>query len=376
MKKSDPIKILQIVGTLRTGGIEKLVYDLASKIDSHRFAIEICCAREKTGQFLESVQRLGVPVHFFGDYRRNPTRFFPRYRAFLTAGNFHGVHSHLNHLSSLFLHAPYQIGIPLRIVHYHSDFRYHNHHSLKYALRKVLGFFSEKYSNKVVGISDACLDSVYGSSWRDNPKVERIYNGIDLAVFSAPRPSLLKRQELGVEEDSLVIGHVGQFRREKNHEFILKLAEKICDRNKKVVFLLVGDGPLLERMREGAAARGLGDRIVFSGTRTDVPDLLGMMNFFVFPSLWEGFGMAVVEAQAAGLPVITSMNIPDEIPLISPSVKLPLDDMPIWIDACERLIEHVRKSDRWKKSLPSELKQFSIDTWIRNIERIYSRARL
>ena len=374
MEKPDPIKILQVVGTLRTGGVEKLVYDLTSKINSHRFAIEICCAREQTGQFLEPVRNSGVPVHFFGDYRRNPGSFFSRYRAFLAATGFDVVHSHLNHWSGLFLYTPYKLGVPVRIVHYHNDFSSHKRFTVEYALRKFFGYVSEKYSNTVLGISDACLNSVYGSSWKDNPKVKRIYNGIDLTVFSSIQSSALMRKELGISDGCLVIGHVGQFRKQKNHTFILSLAEKLCARNKKVVFLLVGDGPLLEQVREDAAARGLENRILFTGTRTDIQDLMGIMDIFVFPSLWEGFGMAVVEAQAAGLPVIMSTNIPDEIPLITPSVKLPLDDIEAWNDACKQLIEYVRKNDKRKKSLPRKLEQFSLDTWIRNIERIYSRA--
>ncbi|MCF6335080.1 MAG: glycosyltransferase, partial [Spirochaetales bacterium] len=311
----------------------------------------------------------------FGDYRRNPPRFFSLYRDFLAAGNFHGVHSHLNHLSGLFLYAPNKLGMPLRIVHYHSDFKYHNHYTPKYALRKLFGFFSEKYSNKVLGISDACLDSVYGSSWKGNHKIERIYNGIDLAGLSSTRSFLLKPQDFGIKDNSLVIGHVGQFRKEKNHQFLLEFAEKICALNRHVVFLFVGDGPLLEHTRNEAAARGLDGRIIFTGTRPDVPNLLGIMDLFVFPSLWEGFGMAVVEAEAAGLPVIMSTNIPDEIPLIEPSVKLPLDNMTIWVDACRNLIEYVKKNNRRKKSIPSELKEFSLDTWVRNIERVYSEVR-
>ena len=375
MEKSDPIKILQVVGTLRTGGVEKLVYDLTSKINSHRFAIEICCAREKTGQFLGPVQNSGVPVHFFGDYRRNPGRFFPRYRAFLAATGFDVVHSHLNHWSGLFLYAPYKLGVPIRIVHYHNDFSSHKRFTVEYALRKFFGYVSEKYSNTVLGISDACLNSVYGSSWKGNAKIERIYNGIDLTAFSSTQPSSLKRKELGIRDGSLIIGHVGQFRKQKNHAFILSLAEKICARNKKVVFLLVGDGPLLEQVREDVVARGLGNRILFTGTRTDIQDLMGIMDIFVFPSLWEGFGMAVVEAQAAGLPVIMSTNVPDEIPLVAPSVKLSLEAMESWVDACGHLIEYVQGSSRQKKELPSELEQFSLDVWVRNVERVYGRAR-
>lgn len=374
MKKSDPIKILQVVSTLRTGGIEKLVHDLAVNIDPNRFIIEICCVRRKTGRFLAPVEASGIPVHFFGDYRRNPAGFFSQYRDLLIAGNFHGVHSHLNHLSGLFLYVPYKLGTALRIVHYHSDFKYHNHYTLKYALRKMVGFFSEKYSNKVLGISDACLDSIYGPLWKNRPKVERIYNGVDLVGISSIQPSLLKRHDLGIKDDSMVIGHVGQFRKEKNHQFLLEFAEKICTLNSEVVFLLVGDGPLLEYVRDEAVARGLGERIFFTGTRSDVPDLLGIMDLFVFPSLWEGFGLAVVEAQAAGLPVIMSTNIPDEIPLINPSVKLPLDNMTSWIDAFGLLIEHVQKNNRQEKNHPPELQKFSLNTWVRNIERIYSKA--
>lgn len=371
MNNKYSLKILQVVGSLETGGIEKLVYDLVSKIDPQQFHLEICCVRRRKGQFLKPVLEKGIPVHFFGDYRKKPQDFFPRYKRFIGDNGFDVVHSHMNHWSGFFIRQPCKKGVPLRIVHYHNDFTYRNKKLMNRLALGMLGRITDRYANQIVGISDVCLESVYGPSWKRHDKIQRIYNGIDLDRFSSARTTRPDPEQFGINPQSIVIGHVGQFRPQKNHLFIVNIAEKLCERFAGLVFFLIGDGPLLHQVQEYVVQKGLVDNFIFTGARTDVPALMQLMDFFVYPSLWEGFGLAVVEAQAAGLPVVASDRIPVEIPLGKLSRRISLDKMESWVEACENLIQDKNIRTQRFVSNEEQFKEFSIETWVKKIETLY-----
>lgn len=372
MIKRNKIRILEVVNDLRLGGIEKLVHDLVFHVDQARFSVEVCCVREKTGPWLNSIEDHDVSVHFLGNYRKNPFLFFSKFNKLLHEKKYQVVHVHLNQFSGLFLYHPFRNHVPLRVAHYHSDFTPRNRLLVKRFLFLCFRKITDRYANNVIGISDACLDSVYGHHRRQQqPNIKRIYNGVELNRFSEAIAPHDAHRALGIDPVSVVIGHVGRFRHEKNHAFIVEIASRLCPRFKNLVFLLVGDGPLMDDIEKLAQEKGLSKQFVFTGARTDIPELMQLMNLFIFPSLWEGFGLAVIEAQAAGLPVITSDHIPSEIPLLNLSRRISLDDMEAWVSACEQLIKDNNVSSRHLQPAGELLREFSIETWVEKIEALY-----
>ena len=133
----------------------------------------------------------------------------------------------------------------------------------------------------------------------------------DAYVFSNDKRILI-RKELGLPENAFVIGHVGRFSKVKNHRFIIELCELVLKQNRNTYVLFVGQGDLLEETREIVMKKHLENVIKFLGLRNDVPDLMQAMDVFVFPSLYEGLPVTMVEAQAAGLPCVISDKVPDE----------------------------------------------------------------
>ncbi len=122
------------------------------------------------------------------------------------------------------------------------------------------------------------------------------------------------RRELGIPPNSVVVGHVGRFDPQKNHRFLIEIAAVVVTRRPDIDFLLVGDGALRPEMEARVRRMGLSHKIHFAGIRTDVPRLmLGAMDLFLFPSLYEGLGLCVMEAQAAGLRCLISDTVPDEV---------------------------------------------------------------
>jgi glycosyltransferase involved in cell wall biosynthesis len=150
--------------------------------------------------------------------------------------------------------------------------------------------------------------------------------GIDFTPFAPGSVREDIRREFGIPSDSIVVGHVGRFAEQKNHAMILDIAEAIRRRTDKFHLLLVGDGPLQARIAEDVNQRGLASCITFAGVRADVPRLFtSLFDVFLFPSLFEGLGLVLVEAQAAGCPVVISDVIPQEADMVSRLVtRIPL----------------------------------------------------
>ena len=143
-------------------------------------------------------------------------------------------------------------------------------------------------------------------------KFEIIKNGIEIGKFSYnPDVRLAKRKELGLN-NAFVIGHVGHLSPEKNHIFLLHIFSEIIAQIPSVKLVLVGNGYLESKLKEVVKKKNLTNNVLFLGARNDVPDLLQAFDLFIFPSLFEGLGIAAIEAQAAGLPCLLADTLPLE----------------------------------------------------------------
>jgi glycosyltransferase involved in cell wall biosynthesis len=170
-----------------------------------------------------------------------------------------------------------------------------------------------------------------------------------------------------------VVGHVGRFHPQKNHSFLVNVAQRIAARRQDAYFLLIGDGALRETTHNQVRQQGLDDRFVFTGDRTDVPDLLQAMDVFCFPSLYEGLPNALLEAQAVGLPCVVSDRITGETTAIESQVsQLPIDLSPDrWADRVIEMSAQDRRKNHpvaWTVIAQGE---FSIDYCVDQLVSIY-----
>jgi glycosyltransferase involved in cell wall biosynthesis len=203
-----------------------------------------------------------------------------------------------------------------------------------------------------------------------------LYCGIDLEPFRQEVSREAVRQELGIPKDAPVVGHVGRFTPQKNHAFLLQIAAEVVKMRPDVRFLLVGDGPLRPQIEARARELGIAGNAIFTGVRSDVPRLmLGAMDAFIFPSLWEGLGLVVVEAQAAGLPCIVSEWVPAEATVLPEGVeRVPLSGgQGQWVLALVQALEH-RELDRGASTDLVAASAFSIVRSAHALEELYRNA--
>ena len=174
-------------------------------------------------------------------------------------------------------------------------------------------------------------------------------NAIDTQRFAFDLSTRAGIRKVFGYADELVIGHVGRFDAAKNQSFLLDVFSEIVKREPNAKLLLVGDGPLRKQIETKVAALGLSDRVIFTGVRSDVADLMQAMDILVFPSKNEGLPVTLVEAQAAGLPCVISDSIPKDAVITKNLVTtLSLQDSP------EKWAEHVLSRKQEARSDHSE----------------------
>jgi len=187
--------------------------------------------------------------------------------------------------------------------------------------------------------SGAAAVDLFTANWKKDHRVAVLHYGIDLQCFRVAVDQNLWRERMKLRASTPVVGHVGNFVAAKNHSLFLEIADRIVKRRPEVHFLMVGDGPLRPQIEMQARTIGLQENMHFLGARSDVPLLLlSCIDALLFPSLWEGLPVAVIEAQAAGLRCVISSEISEEVVVLPEQVtRLPLSIAPE--EWAEKMIE-------------------------------------
>jgi len=335
-KKS--IRILHIVSGMDTGGVETWLMHVLRRIDRARFQFDFLTHTNKHCFYDDEIRSLGCRIICC----MSSSRLWSYARNFRSILKEHGpydvVHSHVHHFSGFTLMLARYFGVPKRIAHSHSDTSLNDGRAgfwRKFYLRSTKWLIRR---NATIGLacSSQAATNLFGKDWNNNSRWRVLYCGIDLDPFESLVDRVEVRQELGIPSDAFVLGHVGRFTEEKNHDFLLDIFEEVIRREPNAYLLLVGDGPLRKAIEQKAQRLNLIGKIRFAGVRPDVPRLmLGAMDVFVFPSHHEGLPLVLVESQAAGLPAVISEAVPVEAIVIPGLIKtLSLKDgVAIWAQA-------------------------------------------
>ena len=234
------------------------------------------------------------------------------------------MHVHQDCLSAVALQCARDCGVPVRIAHSHNSSQTRN---IKYPIKRYYMKQIPAAATHLFACGRQAGDWMFGGS-----PYRVIPNAIEVPNYRYDSQlSRQVRQELGLG-DGLVVGHVGNANPAKNHPFLLEIFAALHQKRPDSRLILVGGGT--ERFRAKARSLGVEDAVLFAGVRKDVPRMLQAMDVFVFPSLYEGLPVALLEAQAAGLPCVISDQVPTECVVTGSLVTtLPLHRMPAqWAD--------------------------------------------
>jgi glycosyltransferase involved in cell wall biosynthesis len=313
-------RILQVVGKLDRGGAETWLVQVLRHIDRKQFHMDFLVHTNDGGAYDEEVRALGAKIWPCVSPSM-PVQYAQRFRETLRRnGPYDAIHTHVHHFSGYPLMLAALSGVPRRIAHSHIDTRSVERQSG--AARKtyviLMRLLTRQFATHGLAVSVEAGDDLFPNNWKMSHRWKLHHLGIDLTRFDIDADTKSVRQGLGIPEGAFVVGHSGRFMEQKNHSFFVDIARALVRRDPRFVFLLIGDGPLRAGIQTKVREHSLGKHFIFTGVRADVPRLMkGAMDLFLFPSLYEGLPLTLLEAQAAGLTCVISDSISPESDVIA-----------------------------------------------------------
>lgn len=337
MGKTQPKRVLEVGMTRNWGGLETYLMQQFRHLDPARVHYDFV---NITGEydicFQQEIADAGSEIYSVCSRHRNPLRHYREWYQLLArhAGAYDAIVLNTNSLEYVYpLVAAKRFGIPRRVIHSHNS----GFENAIGTARRALIAMNRRLLRASATDYLACSEAAGCWMFGEKTPFHVVHNAIDTAAYrpdAARRASV--RAALGVH-DALVLGHVGRFSYQKNHDFLLDIFAAVHAKHPDAVLLLVGDAvgdtTFLDAAHEKAERLGLSENVRFLGLRSDVPDLMQAMDAFLLPSHFEGLPLVGVEAQAAGLPCYVSDAVSRELAMTDGMHFLPLGRVEDWADA-------------------------------------------
>lgn len=372
---STPVRILHVVGAMNRGGVETWLMHVLRRIDRVRFPMDFLVHTCQPAAYDNEIQALGSRIIPCPNPHQPLIYAYRLKRVLQEYGPYDVLHSHVHHYSGWVLRAAHDTGVPMRIAHSHSDTSPLSDQAriLRRVYLNLMRRWILRYATQGLACSKSAASALFGPRWEKDERWRVVYCGIDVTPFKKAVDRASVRAQLGITPDAVVLGHVGGLREPKNQDFLIDVAVEALRRESRVRLLLIGEGPLRQRLERKAATFDILDKVIFAGLREDVPRLMkGAMDVFIMPSLFEGLPLAAIEAQAAGLPIIFSDSITPEVEIVQPLVqRLPLSRGPReWAELALRLTKGTVEASSRSLSL-IETSAFNINNGIAALMKLY-----
>ncbi len=319
------LKVLFFIDRLRHGGIQALAKDIILHNDRSRMEIELLNLDDGMEYPLtKELKAAGVTIHQLkGAWLRTPFDFFHYWKSvdefFSQYHDYDVVHVHSGPKNYYILKAARLWNIPVRVAHSHNT-GFQSKNSMSIVLGNILKKPMMDSATHLIGCSTLACQWMFGKDSVKNGKARVLLNAIDSSLFIYNEHIRNEvRTELGLT-DEFVLGHVGRFEKQKNHTFLLDIFSEIVKLQPHSMLLLIGIGSLEDEMKAKAKTLGITNKVRFLGFRKDRERIMQAMDSFVFPSLYEGLSVVLLEAQASGLPVFVSGSTTTEVSY-SPHIK-------------------------------------------------------
>ena len=353
MKSNQPIRVLQVLsGFVNTSGVASVLMNYYRKLDKSKVQFDFLYFNKADASLIDEVENMGGNVF----YVPKPALSISSFRGWKKFFSVYGTKYDIVHNNQIFLN-----GFLAYFVrkYTHAKLVMHEHAS-QWGNRPIAIFRNYLLTISSFQFADAyfaCSQKAYDFAFDRSENLFKskesyiMNNAIDLQSFDyAPAIRQEMRFRWGIPSECFVIGHVGRFELEKNHYFLLKIFKDVLLLHPQTILLLVGDGSLKKQIIEDSKQMGINNKIIFAGKHQDIYKYYQMMDVFVLPSKFEGLGMVCVEAEAAGLPVFCSTEVPKLVNIVNCNY-LRLNDSPkIWAKAILSSRSYCRESTIRKMS--------------------------
>jgi len=356
---SSPKRIFYLITDLDIGGAEKMLFELVKRIDRSKFTLEIGCLKGE-GILGKRLEALGIKVRYF-HIDRNIYKL-ANIVFFLRQGHFDILHSYLFHANIIGRICGRIAGIPIVIS------------SIRVCEKKKLyHLWMDRITNWMVNL-EICVSkevknfTIEKASIPEH-KLEIVENGIPDSSLDAVTSYRNKKA------NSLIIGTIARLSKQKGIKYLLHAAKRVIKQFPGVTFIIAGKGPLASQLKELSIKLGISDKVKLLGFRNDIPELLSVIDIFVLPSLWEGMPNVVLEAMAAGKPVIATDTggSKDLIDSNINGVLVEPGNSEALAEAILKLLGNPAQRQRLGESARKTVKErFPIDKMVSKTEQIYT----
>lgn len=357
-------KVLVFGMTDNPGGIESVIMNYYRKIDRKKIQFDFLSNSPHIA-YEDEIKSLGGKIYLITARKKSYFKFKQELKTFMLqhAAEYEAIWVNVCMLSNIdYLISAKKYGIPKRIIHCHNSSN--DGGKLKYYIHQYNKKRLSKYATHFWSCSEDASPWFFDNKVIQSPNYKVIVNAIDVNKYIRDeRIRKQYRKELGVQE-KIVIGHVGRFHFQKNHQLLIEIFKCLARRSEKYHLLLVGQGENEQEIKDIVEKENLNQRVMFLGARNDVDKIYQAMDLFILPSQFEGLGIVALEAQAAMLPCVLSDSVP-QIVKVNDNVKfVSLNDTPEhWADIVEIML---KESQSINKIITSE---YNIDMQVINFEK-------
>ncbi len=306
---SNPINVTHIMGYMAGGGVEATTMNHYRLLDHSRIHYDFIVYEDSPHVPTEEIEKFGGRV-FYVPPITHLAGFEKELARILKTTNPDIVHSNLNALSIFPLRVAKKIGIPVRIAHSHSTSS--SKESLRNAAKGILRLYSKTYPTHFAACSIDSATWLFGKKTVEEHRVHYIKNAIDLQRYAFNASHRLElRRKYGLEGKH-VLGQIGRFTTQKNYNFSMDVVAELVSKDPDAVFVALGSGNLMHEIKQKASALGIANHVMLLGNQSNADAWYSAFDALLFPSLYEGLPLTMIEAQAAGLPIISSDKVTSE----------------------------------------------------------------
>ncbi|MDC3416603.1 glycosyltransferase family 1 protein [Aquibacillus salsiterrae] len=359
---SKPIRVLQVFAQMNRGGAETMIMNLYRNIDRSRIQFDFIVHTEDECDYDEEIKTLGGTIHRVPRYTGKNHfqykkawfdffRFYPEYKI---------IHGHVRSTASIYLKVAKNYGLTT-IAHSHST---SSGKGVTAITKNILQYPIRYTADYLFACSKSAGEWLYGKGASSKNNFYVLSNAIDAVKYIYDENIRLEKRKEFQIENKLVIGHVGRFSPPKNHTFLIDIFKTVHDKNENAVLLLVGDGEQRSLIETKVNELGLYDNVIFTGIREDIPELLQAIDIFLFPSIYEGLPVTLVEAQASGLPCVISDRITEEVAVTNSIRFISLEEkVEYWAETVLEISSSYKRDNNYLNIVESGYDIKSVTKW-------------
>lgn len=341
--ENNKIKVAIVMGKFTSGGIKSVITNYYSNVDRNKISFDLLIDNNSPIDDYSEIEAIGGRVCKISTLS-NPFKYISQIYKLSKENKYDIIHGYVNALNVFSMFAGKMAGVPVRIAENLSSA---HPGEKKTIVKNILKPFSKIFPTDLAACSKSCGEWLYGKKDIESGKVRIFNNAISLKKYTYDKELRENvRNSLGLSDENFVIGHIGRYQYQKNHNFLIDIFDEVYKRDKNSRLLLVGYGDLKEEIFNKINSLGLTDAVIDMGATENIAGLYNAMDVFVLPSFYEGLPVVGIEAQATGLPCVFSTEVTKETGVIPDTKFVELsENKGKWADEILKIRDNYKRAN-------------------------------